>query len=154
MSVADAGFGGLIAFARVNLKFLLLSLLVDDRQRTTVGSDEFHFNFVEFAVFRAAGGCERNAVLVAEKSGNAAENVGDFAVELWEPRESTGLLRKSTKLILGLQIIHMRAERAARFEKVRPGFTQADAEDGNVTSTKSFHCLIESVLGKGVHTAG
>ena len=114
MSVADAGFGGLIAFARVNLKFLLLSLLVDDRQRTTVGSDEFHFNFVEFAVFRAAGGCERNAVLVAEKSGNAAENVGDFAVELWEPRESTGLLRKSTKLILGLQIIHMRAERAAR----------------------------------------
>src|SRR5207249_10057155 len=117
-------------------------------------SDEFHFHFVEFAVFRAAGGCERNAVLVAEKSGNAAENVGDFAVELWEPRESTGLLRKSTKLILGLQIIHMRVERAARFEKVRPGFTQADAEDGNVTSTKSFHCLIESVLGKGVQTAG
>src|SRR5262245_12122331 len=54
-SVADAAFGRLITFARVNLVFLLFTFLIDDTQRTAVGSNEFHFYFVEFAVLPAAG---------------------------------------------------------------------------------------------------
>src|SRR5437016_2162444 len=92
LSVANARFGGLITLTRVNLVFLLFAFLVHDAQRTSVGSDQFHLHFVEFPVFSAAGGREGNAVLVTEKSGNAAEDVGNFAVELREPRVSAGFL--------------------------------------------------------------
>src|SRR5262252_8171420 len=54
-SVADAAFGRLIAFARVNLVFLLFAFLVRDRKRAAVRGDQFYLYFVEFPVLPAAG---------------------------------------------------------------------------------------------------
>src|SRR5215472_11811832 len=105
-SVADAAFGRLITFARVNLVFLLLAFLIDDAQRAPVGSNEFHFYFVEFAVLPAAGRRERKTVLVTKESGDVAENIRHFAIELREPCEPAGLLGEGFELILCLQEIH------------------------------------------------
>src|SRR5690349_19171661 len=153
-SVADAGFRRLITFARKNLIFLLFAFLIDDGKRAAVRSDQFHLYLVEFTVFRSAGGGEGKAVLVTEKSRDAAENVGNFAVELRKPRESACFLRKRPQLILSLQIIHIGTHVALAFEIVGPGLTQADAKDRDVATAKRFHGLVESVLGKGVHAAG
>ncbi len=54
-SVADAAFGGLIAFAGVDLEFLFFAFLVDDGQRATVGRDQLHLNLVKFAILDAIG---------------------------------------------------------------------------------------------------
>src|SRR5438105_6977898 len=153
-SVADPALGGLIALASENLIFQLLTFLVRDRQRAAVGSDEFHFDFVELAILSAAGRCKGKTVLVAEESGDAAEDVRNLAVELREPSVSSGFLSKRAKLIFGLQIIHVRAEIPARFKKVRPGLAQAYAKDRHIASAKRFHRLIKSVLRERVHAAG
>src|SRR5215470_7024661 len=105
-SVANAAFGRLITFARVNLVFLLFTFLIDDTQRTAVRSNEFHFYLVEFAVLPAAGRRKRKTVLVTKESGDVAENIRHFAVELREPCEPAGFLGEGFELILCLQEIH------------------------------------------------
>src|SRR5215831_16013007 len=142
-SVPDAWFAGLITLTSVNLIFEFLAFLVLDRQRAAVGSDQLHFYFVEFSILGTAGRREGKAILVAQKSGNAAKNVGDLAIELREPGKSSGFLGKGSKLVLRLQIIHVRSERAVGFQIIRPGFSQADTKDGDVAPTQRLHGLIE-----------
>src|SRR6267143_3869732 len=77
-SVADPTFGRLIAFAGVDLEFLLLAFLVDDGERAAIGRDQLHFKLVEFAVLGAIARRVRETVLVAEKCGDAAKNVRNF----------------------------------------------------------------------------
>jgi hypothetical protein len=64
-SVAGTGLAGLVAFPLVDLIFLLLVFLVEDRQRSAVGSDQLHFYFVEFSILATAGRREGKAILVA-----------------------------------------------------------------------------------------
>src|SRR5438046_9908298 len=93
-SVADAAFGGLIAFTSVHLIFLLFAFLIDDAQRAAIRSHQLHLYLVKFAVLCAC--CRRvgETVLVAQERGDTAKHIWHFTGKLRKPGIAAGLLRK------------------------------------------------------------
>src|SRR6267154_1591053 len=112
-SIPNAALNRRIPFPRVNHDLLLLPLLILHIQRTAVRRHQFHLHFMKLPVVRSGSWRVRQTVLVAQKCCDALKYPGNFAIELREPRETAGHLRKSLELILALQIVHMRTQSAA-----------------------------------------
>src|SRR4029077_9014043 len=77
-----------------------------------------------------------------------------FSIELREPGVAAGFIGKRAQLILGLQVVQVRAERTVGLKKIGVNLTEADAEDRDIAAAELLHGLVERVFGKRVHAAG
>ena len=92
-----------VALAGVYCIFVLLTLLIEDRQWAAILGHQFNFNLAVFPVCILIGGRVGETVLIPATCGNVLHDAGYFAFKSGEPRTASSQRGKTLQLVLRLK---------------------------------------------------